>query len=99
MATHRLEIYGRKPTFFSLAGSRKGRASSSSSSKKIIVYAIIGIVAVAAVSVSMLARSQPSTTDSQKESRNRAIEQFQTRFCGEGGKPDSTQYISELVLP
>lgn len=82
-----------------MAGSRKGRASSSSSSKKIIVYAIIGIVAVAAVSVSMLARSQPSTTDPQKESRNRAIEQFQTRFCGDGGQPDSTQYTSELVLP
>lgn len=77
---------------------RQEKKSSSSSSKKIIAYAAIGIIAVAAVSVAMFARSQPSI-DPAEEAKNEAIKTFQSRLCGSEGQPHSTAFITEIVLP
>lgn len=68
----------------------------SSSSKKIIVYAIIGIVAVAAVSVSVFARPPrggPSSEDDE------ALQRFKEQWCGPNATPNSNVYVSEFVLP
>ncbi|MCI0563804.1 MAG: hypothetical protein MN733_35465 [Nitrososphaera sp.] len=77
---------------------REEKKSSSFSSKKIIAYAAIGILALAAVSAAMFSRSQPAT-DPAEESRKQAITQFQSRFCGQEGQASSTQYVSEIKLP
>ncbi len=80
-----------------MTGRRKDRRSSSSSSKKIIAYAAIGILALAAVSVAFFARS-PTPVDPAEESRKEAIRLFQARSCGSDGAR-STQYVIELSLP
>lgn len=71
---------------------------SSGSSKKIIAYAMIGILAVAAVSVALFAKSTPAT-DPAEEQRIKAIRDFQTRFCGSEDQVHSTAYVSEFRLP
>ena len=72
---------------------RSPRASSSSS-KKIIVYAIIGIIAVAAVSVSVFARPPPSSNNEDK-----ALQMFREVWCGQDTSPNSNAYVTEVVLP
>src|SRR5581483_793240 len=90
------EIYGGKQIFSSLPSSRRA-----SGSKKIAIYAIIGILAVAAVSASFFARGNTApqqpipTADEQKQQ----LAQFRTQFCGMGSKPNSNSYINEFVLP
>lgn len=69
-----------------------------SSSKKIIAYALIGILAVGAVSVVAFA-PRPPAPDPQAESVLQAILQFQERFCGLGSDARSTNYVTEYVLP
>jgi len=64
---------------------------SSGSSKKIIVYAIIGVVAVAAVSGYVFAR--PPNGNEQA-----ALQRFQEQWCGPGAKANSDAYVSEVVL-
>jgi virginiamycin B lyase len=71
----------------------------SSSSKKIMIYAVIGIIAVAAVSVSLFARGGAPTTNPVDDSRNEAIKRFQTMSCGNGAQANSNGYVSEFVLP
>jgi virginiamycin B lyase len=74
----------------------------SQSSKKIIVYAIIGIVAVAAIYVSMFARSSgpeisgPETNTQDGEAMQQRFEQ---QFCGNSTSPNSNAYITEVALP
>jgi type II secretory pathway pseudopilin PulG len=72
-----------------------------SSSKKIILYAIIGIIAVAAVYISMSARSTPeiNNTDEQMNTEEEAIQRFEQQFCGTDTSPNSNAYITELTLP
>jgi len=69
--------------------------TSRSSSKKIIAYAIIGILAVAAVSVSVFARPAPSTGNGQENS----LQKFKDVWCGVDPKANSNTYVSEVVLP
>jgi virginiamycin B lyase len=73
----------------------------SASSKKIIVYAIIGVIAVAAVYTTMFSRGAPETsaptTNTQDE---QAMEQrFEQQFCGTDTSPNSNVYITEVSLP
>ncbi|MDQ3998787.1 MAG: hypothetical protein M3208_01040 [Thermoproteota archaeon] len=73
----------------------------SASSKKIIVYAIIGVIAVAAVYTTMFSRGAPETsaptTNTQDE---QAMEQrFEQQFCGTDTSPNSNLYITEISLP
>jgi virginiamycin B lyase len=73
----------------------------SASSKKIIVYAIIGVIAVAAVYTAMFSRGAPETsaptTNTQDE---QAMEQrFEQQFCGTDTSPNSNVYITEVSLP
>jgi virginiamycin B lyase len=73
----------------------------SASSKKIIVYAIIGVIAVAAVYITMFSRGAPETsaptTNTQDE---QAMEQrFEQQFCGTDTSPNSNVYITEVSLP
>ncbi|HKZ62561.1 MAG TPA: hypothetical protein VJZ68_09145, partial [Nitrososphaera sp.] len=75
-----------------MSGSARG---SSSSSKKIIVYAMIGIIAVVAVSVSVFARPPPAGTDNEDET----LRNFQEQFCGPGASPSSNAFVTEFVLP
>lgn len=77
---------------------RKQAERKSSSSKRIVVYALIGIIAVAAVSVSMLARSQP-TVKPPDENANDPAKLFQSRFCGTESRSLPTRYITEIQLP
>jgi virginiamycin B lyase len=67
---------------------KKARSSGSSSWKKIIVYALIGIVAIAAVSVS--AFSRPPQDDTQQK--------FKEQWCGTDMIPNSNAYITEVIL-
>jgi virginiamycin B lyase len=73
----------------------------SPSSKKIIVYAIIGIVAVAAVYVTMFSRGVPETTGPLTNTQNdEAMEQrFEQQFCGTNTSPNSNAYVTEVSLP
>ncbi|HXG06177.1 MAG TPA: hypothetical protein VNI77_02490 [Nitrososphaera sp.] len=77
--------------------SGSSRSRSGSSSKKVIVYAIIGIIAVAAVSVSVFAR--PSTTPKDGSSDAEARERFEKMWCGPDARANSNGYITEFVLP
>jgi virginiamycin B lyase len=72
---------------------RSSRASTSSS-KKIIVYAMIGIIAVAAVSVSVFARPPPSSSN-----EDVALQRFREVWCGQETSPNSNAYVTEVVLP
>jgi virginiamycin B lyase len=76
---------------------REKKSSSASSSRKIIGYALIGILAVAAVSVSFFAGSQaPNRVDNTTADN---IKKFQAQFCGTGAEQLSTKYVSEISLP
>lgn len=82
--------------------SRSSRSRSGSSSKKIIVYAIIGIIAVAAVSVSVFTRpSTPADGGINNNSNNdaEARERFEQMWCGPDAEANSNGYITEFVLP
>ena len=74
----------------------------SPSSKKIIVYAIIGIVAVAAVYTFMSSRSVPEiggpATNTQQNDQAMA-QRFEQQFCGTNTSPNSNAYITEVSLP
>jgi virginiamycin B lyase len=72
-----------------------------STSKKIILYAIIGIVAVAAVYSSLSARSAPkiNNTEQQTNTQEEAIQRFEQQFCGTAPGPNSNAYITEVTLP
>ena len=67
---------------------------SNASSKNIIVYSIIGIIAVIAVSVFVFTRPSPAHNNNQEE----AIKKFQEQFCGPDARPNSNGYITEFVL-
>jgi virginiamycin B lyase len=71
----------------------KKARSSGSSSKKIIVYALIGIVAVAAFSVSAFSRP-PTGTNNEDE----ALQRFQEQWCGPNARPNSNTFVTEFVL-
>lgn len=68
---------------------------SSSTSKKIIVYALIGILAVTAVSVSVFARPPLSGTNNQDED----LKRFQEQWCGAEANPNTSAFVTEFVLP
>lgn len=70
----------------------------SSSSKKIIAYALIGILALGAVSVVAFA-PRPLVVDPAEESRRQAVLQFQERFCGLGEDAKSTEFVTEYTPP
>jgi virginiamycin B lyase len=73
----------------------------SQSSKKIIIYAIVGIVAIAAVYISISWRAapeinNPATSAQNDETRAKLFEQ---QFCGPNTSPNLNAYISEVALP
>jgi len=77
------------------------KTKTSQSSKKIIIYAIVGIVAIAAVYISMSWRSapeinNPATTAPDDETRAQLFEQ---QFCGPNTSPNLNAYINEVALP
>lgn len=71
---------------------------SGSSNKKIILYAVIGILAVTAVSVTFLLQRPASPQDLAKSSRDESIALFKQQFCGPEGKANSNTYVTEHVL-
>src|ERR671917_570128 len=77
------------------------KKSMSQSSKKIIIYAIIGMVAVAAVYIIASSRSVPETNDLATNTQNdEEMEQrFEQQFCGSNTSPNSNAYITEVTLP
>jgi virginiamycin B lyase len=82
-----------------LAGKRKERRSAKpSSSKKIIAYAAIGILALAAVSVTAFA-PRPPTPSPVDESRNETLRLFQERHCGSDSEAKTTPFLTEYRLP
>ncbi|MGI0019545.1 MAG: hypothetical protein ACREAY_03640 [Nitrososphaera sp.] len=72
---------------------------SRSSNKKIILYAVIGILAVAAVSVTLIPRATPNPGDLAKDSRDRNIARFEEQLCGHDARANSSAHVAEYVLP
>jgi virginiamycin B lyase len=74
-------------------------------SRKIAIYAIIGVVAITAVSVWLITGEKSSRNQSTsvvpqvEESKQISIDRFQTQFCGTESTPNSNRYISEIRLP
>ncbi|HZB79797.1 MAG TPA: hypothetical protein VE264_00805 [Nitrososphaera sp.] len=73
----------------------------SQSSKKIIIYAIIGMVAVAAVYIIASSRSVPDMSNPASNTQNdeARAELFEQQFCGTSTSPNSNAYINEITLP
>jgi virginiamycin B lyase len=73
----------------------------SPSSKKIVVYAILGIVAVAAVYITMFSRGVPETSGPTTNTQNDEAreQQFEQQFCGTNTSPNSNTYVTEVSLP
>ena len=73
--------------------------------RKIVIYAIIGVVAITAVSAWLVIGDRPtrdlstSVVPQVEESKQISIDRFQTQFCGSASKPNSNGYISEIRLP
>jgi virginiamycin B lyase len=73
--------------------------------RKIVIYAIIGVVAITAVSAWLVIGDRPtrdlstSVVPQVEESKQISIDRFQTQFCGSATKPNSNGYISEIRLP
>ena len=72
-----------------------------SSSRRIIVYAIVGIIAVAAIYILMSSRSGPALNGSQGQgtTREEVTQRFKQQFCGTNTSPSSNAYITEVALP
>lgn len=92
------EIYCGKRRFCSLSAKRRAKKTERKSSKKIIGYALIGILALGAVSVVAFA-PRPAPVSPEDESRRQTIMLFQERFCGLSGESRSTEYLTEYSLP
>jgi virginiamycin B lyase len=77
------------------------KKSMSRSSKKIIIYAIIGIVAIAAVYITMSSRSVPDMSNTATNTQNdeARAQLFEQQFCGTSTSPNSNAYINEITLP
>lgn len=74
--------------------------ATSSPSKKIIIYAVIGIIAVAAIYLFMSSRSAPQiNTQGGANTQQVAMQRFEQQFCGVDTAPNSNAYISEVSLP
>lgn len=71
---------------------------SGSSNKKIILYAVIGILAVAAVSITVLSQRPASPEDLANGSKDEAVTLFKQQLCGTDSKANSNAYITEHVL-
>ena len=80
--------------------SGKSRASSN---KKIIIYAVIGILAVAAVAITLMPRGAGPELQSggqlAEDSKQRSIARFEEQLCGNDAKANSNAHITEYVLP
>jgi virginiamycin B lyase len=77
------------------------KKSMSRSSKKIIIYAIIGMVAIAAVYLTMSSRSVPDVSNPASNTQNdeARAQLFEQQFCGTSTSPNSNVYINEITLP
>jgi len=67
------------------------------------MYAIIGILAVAAASVTLIPKG-PAPADNNAgnladKSRQESIANFEKQFCGPGAQPNSNAFVTEKVLP
>lgn len=70
-----------------------------SSNKKIIMYAVIGMLAAAAVSFTFLGKpAQPSPGSLADQSKNDSIALFKSQFCGPDSKANSNTFVAEHVL-
>jgi virginiamycin B lyase len=90
-----------KLLFFLLLSDSPRKKTTPKSSKKIITYAIIGIVAVAAVYVAMFSRGAPEISGPGTNTQNdEAMQQrFEEQFCGTQTAPNSNTYVAEVALP
>jgi virginiamycin B lyase len=77
------------------------KKSMSRSSKKIIIYAIIGMVAIAAVYITMSSSSVPDMSNTATNTQNdeARAQLFEQQFCGTSTSPNSNAYINEITLP
>ena len=77
------------------------KKSTSPSSKKIITYAIIGIVAVATVYVAIFSRTAPEMSGPRTNTQNDEVmrQRFEEQFCGTQTTPNSNTFIAEVTLP
>jgi virginiamycin B lyase len=77
------------------------KKSMSRSSKKIIIYAVIGIVAIAAVYITTFSRSVPDMSNpaSNTQDDQARAQLFEQQFCGTSTSPNSNAYINEITLP
>ncbi len=76
--------------------SRKGGAAN----KRIILYVLIGILAVSLVALTTFARGvTKSPEELAREEQERTIEINKARFCGSESQANSNTYVTEYVLP
>lgn len=77
--------------------SRKG----SPASKRIILYAIIGILAVSIVAVTAFGKGPAAKTPEElaQEQKEKTIADNKVRFCGSDSQANSSAYVTEHVLP
>lgn len=70
-------------------------------SKRVIIYSIIGIIAIAAIISIALFRNTNTTPSSNPvaDSRKAAIDKFQSLFCGSNTTPHSNEFVNEYKLP
>ncbi|MBV9179340.1 MAG: hypothetical protein JO327_02585 [Nitrososphaeraceae archaeon] len=73
-------------------------------SKRIIIYSIIGIIAIAAtISIALFRNTNITTTtppgNPVADSRKAAIDKFQSLFCGSNTTPHSNEFVNEYKLP
>jgi virginiamycin B lyase len=75
-------------------------SASGSSSKKIIIYAAIGILAVIAVAISITSRpASPQVITGNNTTNSNNVALYREQFCGAGAQPLSNDYIHEMALP
>lgn len=69
--------------------------------KKIILYVLIGILAVSLVALTTFGRGPAAKTPEElaQEQREQTIADNKVRFCGEESQANSNAYVTEHVLP
>ncbi|MFL6372079.1 MAG: hypothetical protein ACJ70P_02990 [Nitrososphaera sp.] len=79
--------------------SRIGKVSPTS--KKIIIYGLVGIVVIAAVYFSVVSGGQPQSNGPATNTQNAESREqlFNQQFCGNATSPNSNDYINEVALP
>jgi virginiamycin B lyase len=76
--------------------SRKGGTAN----KRIILYALIGILAISLVAMTTFGRGMTKSPEElARETQEKTIADNKVRFCGQDSRTNSNAYITEFVLP